>query len=111
MYNVIRIGHTSYEVITMVLTAFDQLNLLNELLEKHKTSNSGSIAEYQEIKSLVQSISTKNKFNDEQLLQLLPEIYNYGLQGELAQSLQEHVSTNKQNIISWTNAIGEIQLE
>lgn len=99
------------EVITMVLTVLNQINLLYDLLDKHRTNNTASINEYQQIKKIIQEISTKNNFKDEELIQLLPEIYHYGLQGEIAQSLQEHIMTNKQNIINWTNAIQEIKLD
>lgn len=109
MNNTLNMSHTIMEVIMMVLNVFSQLNILSELLNQHLSNNTGSIEEYQQIKRIVQEISTKNNFTDEELLQFLPELYHYGLQGEIAQSLQEHVSTNKQNLISWTNAINEIK--
>lgn len=109
MYRIIKISHTIVEVILMVLNVFSQLDVLHNLLNQHLNNNTGSIEEYQQIKRIVQEISTKNNFNDEELLQFLPELYHYGLQGEIAQSLQEHVLTNKQNLENWTNTIQEIK--
>jgi len=39
------------------------------------------------------------------LLQLLPEIYHYGLQGESAQNIAEHIQANRGNIDGWISAI------
>ena len=95
----------------MTLTITDQLNLLHDLLDEQTINSTGSIAEYQQIKRLVQTMIAKNKVTNEELLQLLPEIYNYGRIGEIAQNLPEHITTNKDNIQNWTNAIQQTTLE
>lgn len=95
----------------MTLTVNNQLTLLHDILDEQIADSSGSIAEYQQIKRLVQAMISKNNITDEQLLQLLPEIYNYGLQGEIAQSLPEHITTNKDNIENWKSAIQQTSLE
>lgn len=94
----------------MTLTVHNQLTLLHDLLDEQMADNSGSIAEYQQIKRLVQSMMAKNAISDEQLLQLLPEIYNYGRQGEIAQSLPEHIESNKENIENWKSVIQQNSL-
>lgn len=95
----------------MTLSTNDQLKLLYDLLEEHLSEFTGSVSEYQQIKRVVQSLISKDKIVDEQLLQVLPEIYNYGLQGESVQSLTEHISTNSKNIESWKSVIQENKLE
>ena len=95
----------------MTLTIKDQLTLLHDLLDEQMIDSSGSIAEYQQIKRLVQAMVANNKINDKQLLQLLPEIYNYGRQGEIAQSLPEHITTNLENIENWKSAIQQTNFE
>lgn len=95
----------------MTLTIQNQLTLLHDLLDEQITDKSGSIAEYQQIKRLVQTMISKNYITDGQLLNLLPEIYNYGLRGEIAQCLTEHIVSNEENIEIWKNAILETKLE
>nr|GGG84893.1 hypothetical protein GCM10011398_33240 [Virgibacillus oceani] len=94
----------------MTLTVNHQLALLYDLLGEHTEYCCGEIAEYQQIKRLVQSLMAKNSITDEQLLELLPEIYDYGRQGEIAQNLTEHTTMNKVNIENWMSAITHVNL-
>lgn len=95
----------------MTLSVNDQLRLLHDLLDEQMIDNTGSIAEYQQIKRLIREMASKDKINDEQLLQLLPEIYNYGRQGEIAQNSSDHIITNTDNIENWKNVIQQFNLE
>jgi len=95
----------------MTLSVNDQLRLLHDLLDEQMIDNTGSIAEYQQIKRLIKEMIAKDKISDDQLLKLLPEIYNYGRQGEIAQSSSEHITTNTDNIENWKNAIEQFNLE
>lgn len=89
----------------MTLNVNHQLTLLYDLLDEHHVELDGEVAEYQQIKRVVKSMMANNSITDEQLLQLLPEIYNYGLQGESAQNSNEHIIDNQENIQQWINAI------
>lgn len=95
----------------MVLTTHNQLQLLQDILTEQNDDCCGEISEYQQIKRLVQTMIANNSISDEQLLQLLPEIYNYGRQGEIAQNDEEHIVSNKTNIQTWVNAIQKTSLE
>ncbi|MEN1968171.1 YtzH-like family protein [Lentibacillus sp. N15] len=95
----------------MTLTVHDQLMVLHDILGEHTMERSGEVAEYQQIKRLVQSMMAKKRITDKQLLNMLPEIYNYGRQGENAQNSPEHVATNKKNIENWMNAITNVHFE
>ncbi|MBY7143910.1 hypothetical protein KFZ56_12795 [Virgibacillus sp. NKC19-3] len=95
----------------MALTINNQLLLLHDILEEQTTDSIGSVSEYQQIKRLVQKLTEDNRITDEQLLQLLPEIYNYGEQGEMNQHHSDHITTNKQNIENWLHAIQRTTLE
>lgn len=88
-----------------VLTANNQLTLLYDLLDEHRTYTKVSLNEYQQIKRLVQTITAHNEINDKDLHYILPEIYNYSIKGELVQSLNEHIESNKQNIEKWLKTI------
>lgn len=89
----------------MTLNVNDQLHVLYDLLTEQSEDCCGSVAECQQIKRIVQSIMANNSISDEQLTKLLPEIYNYGRQGELVQNLDEHINSNQENIKNWVQAI------
>lgn len=95
----------------MALTVNNQLKLLQDILDEQSTDVTGSVSEYQQIKRLVQKLMENSSITDEQLLKLLPEIYNYGNQGEIVQNSPEHITTNRQNIESWLSAIQQTTLE
>jgi len=93
------------EVISlMYLTVHNQLTLLHDLLDEQTIYRTVSLNEYKQIRRLVKSICMNNHI-DERLLSVLPEIYNYGIKGELSQSPLEHAITNKKNIEKWLNTI------
>src|SRR5699024_1339306 len=94
----------------MTLDVNHQLTLLHDLLDEHHVELDGQVAEYQQIKRLIKSMMANNSIQDEQLAQLLPEIYNYGLKGESVQNQNEHISENKTNIEQWKSAIENINL-
>ncbi|OZU89581.1 hypothetical protein CIL03_00060 [Virgibacillus indicus] len=95
----------------MTLTVNNQLTLLLDLLDEQQLDSSGNVSEYQQIKRLVKSMLANNSITDEQLLQLLPEIYKYGQQGENTQNVPEHIQENEQNINNWISAIQQTNLE
>ncbi|QKY69736.1 YtzH-like family protein [Lentibacillus sp. CBA3610] len=95
----------------MTLTTHNQLQLLHDILTEQTEDCCGEISEYQQIKRLVQALIANDRISDEQLLQLLPEIYNYGRQGEIAQNDEEHILSNKSNINTWVNAIQQTSVE
>ena len=89
----------------MALNAYDQLNILADILSEQAEDACGSIAECQQIKRLVQSLMANQAVDDQHLSQLLPEIYNYGRQGEIAQNLEQHITTNQANLDNWLQHI------
>ncbi|WP_010532339.1 YtzH-like family protein [Lentibacillus jeotgali] len=95
----------------MTLTTNNQLQLLHDILTEQTEDRCGEISEYQQIKRLVQAMMANNSISNEQLLQLLPEIYNYGRQGEIAHNDEEHILSNQSNIETWVNAIQQTSAE
>lgn len=89
----------------MTLTLNNQLKLLYDLLDEHLIYKSGDIAEFTQIKKLVQAIMTSKIEEQTDLLQYLPEIYHYGIEGEKVQCDKEHILSNKNNILLWKKAI------
>lgn len=95
----------------MTLSVHNQLRLLQDLLDEQQLERTGSVAEYQQIKRLVHSILSQNSTTDEQLLQLLPEIYLYGQKGESTRNQPQHIMAYKADIGHWINAIRQSNLE
>ncbi|RLL47718.1 hypothetical protein D8M04_00065 [Oceanobacillus piezotolerans] len=89
----------------MTLNTNNLLTLLHDILDEQSVGCCGQVSEYQQIKRLVKNMMVNNSITDEQLIKLLPEIYNYGRQGESAQNIEEHITSNQTNIESWMNAI------
>lgn len=89
----------------MTLTIQNQLKFLHDILEEQIIDKTASVNDYQQIKKLVQSIMCSNSINNEQLFQILPEIYYYGIQGENVQCLQEHIKSNEENIKQWKTTL------
>lgn len=85
-----------------------QLSVLLDLLSEHSEECCGSVSECKQINRLVQSMIAKNSINDQQLAQLLPDIYNYSRQGEMVQDLDDHITSNQTNLKSWVNVIENV---
>ena len=94
----------------MYLTVHNQLTLLHDLLDEQVTFKTVSMNEYKQIKKLVQTIIS-NKDMDSDLLTVLPEIYKYGIKGEIAHSLADHIEENKTNIQKWLETINRTKLK
>lgn len=89
----------------MTLTFHNQLKLLYDLLDEHLIYESSDIAEFTQIKRLVQAIMSNDIIQYTDLVKYLPEIYHYGIEGEKIQCDKEHILSNKYNIIVWKRAI------
>nr|WP_042224047.1 YtzH-like family protein [Oceanobacillus manasiensis] len=89
----------------MSLTTNHQLVLLLDILDEQSGECCGNVAEYQQIKRLVQSMLADNRITNTELTQLLPDIYNYGNQGENSPNVPDHITANQANIEHWVNAI------
>lgn len=89
----------------MILTSNNQLTLLHDLLAEQRMEGTGTINEYQQIKRLVQTIFAHQTVANEALLNILPEIYNYGRKGEIVQSITEHIASNNDSIQHWLQVI------
>lgn len=98
-------------MIQMTLTTNHLLTLLQDILHEQSSELQADVSEYQQIKRLVKTMMANNSISNETLLQLLPEIYNYGRLGENAQNMEELIHSNKDNIEQWLHAIDETTLQ
>lgn len=88
----------------MYLTVHNQLTLLHDLLDEQVTFKTVSMSEYKQIKRLVQTMIANEEF-DSELLTVLPQIYYYGIKGEIAHSFTDHIAENEHNIQKWLQTI------
>ncbi len=91
-------------IFNMYLTVQNQLTLLHDLLDEQVTYKTVSMNEYKQIKKLVQTIIS-NEEMDRDLITMLPEIYYYGIKGEVAHSYSDHIEENITNIEKWLEVI------
>jgi hypothetical protein len=94
----------------MYLSIQNQLTLLHDLLDEQITYKKVSIDEYKQIKKLVQSIIT-NRHIESELLNILPEIYYYGIKGENAQSFFSHIIENEHKIKRWLFMLNKVKFQ
>lgn len=95
----------------MPLSLNNQLMLLYDLLDEHTHYRTADVDEYKQIKRVVRSLMANGQLTDEELLQLLPEIYYYGIQGEQSYNLQELIDDNEHNLLHWKHAIANAELD
>lgn len=95
----------------MSLSLNNQLTLLHDLLDEHAVYQTGDIHEYKQIKRIVRSLMASNQVTNDELLQRLPEIYYYGIQGEQSHNLNELIGEYEKNLDDWKNVILETHLD
>ena len=97
-------------IFIIYLNVHNQLTLLHDLLDEQITFKTVSMHEYKQIKRLVQTIIS-NKEMDQELLTVLPQIYYYGIKGEVAHSYSDHIEENKNNIQKWLETINRTKVK
>src|SRR5690625_4679549 len=95
----------------MPLSLNNQLTLLHDLLDEQAIYQTADVDEYKQIKRVVRSLMASGQITNEELLQLLPEIYYYGIQGEHSYNLNELISENEHNLDYWKNVIAKVELD
>lgn len=88
----------------MCLTLHNQLTLLQDLLTEQLTNQVVSVEEYTQIKKVIQKLMISKLLNSE-LQQILPEIYHFGIKGELTSSINDHVNSYERKLIVWLQMI------
>jgi|SRR5690625_4524779 len=94
----------------MNLSIQNKLTLLHDLLDEQITYKSISVNECRHIKRLVQSIVV-NRHISHDLKNILPEIYYYGIKGEHAQSLLNHITDHEHRIKRWLYLLHQVKYD
>jgi len=92
----------------MPLTTKDQMNVLYDLLSEQAEECCGSVSEYQQIQRLARSLLSKKATNNDDFLQILPQIYDYGRDGEATEDDNQYVISNQAQLNEWVHSIQNI---
>lgn len=90
----------------MPLSHSDQVTLLKDILNNHQTDCCGSVAECEQLERLVKSLMVNSQV-DQNVKNILQEVYQYSQQGAGTADLDEHILSNQENLSQWVNDIGQ----
>lgn len=91
----------------MPLSNIDQMNLLKDILNNHQADCCGSVSECEQIQRLVKSLMVQSNTNNE-LNNVLQDIYHYGQQGVQSKNLDAHIETNQNQLSEWVSNIDSL---
>lgn len=90
----------------MPINSQDQVNLLKDILNNHQTDCCGSVSECQQLERLVKSLMVNNDIN-QNVKNVLQEIYTYSQAGVNTPDLDDHITTNQDQLAQWVNNIDQ----
>ncbi|WP_312469942.1 YtzH-like family protein [Neobacillus sp.] len=86
----------------MPLNHNDQVTLLKDILNNHQTDCCGSVAECEQLERLVKSLMVNTQV-DENIKNILQEVYQYSQHGAQTADLDQHILSNQNNLSQWVN--------
>ena len=78
----------------------DQMNLLKDILMNHSDDCCGSVSECEQLERLVKSLMVNANIGDG-LKPILQEVYTYSQNGKNSSNLDEHITSQQQNLSQW----------
>lgn len=91
----------------MPLSYEHQISLLKDILSNQQMDCCGSIAEYEQVGRIVKSLMVNTNIND-QVKNLLTDIYDYSHNGISSKDLEGHITSNQDNLTYWVNEINQL---
>lgn len=88
----------------MPLSHEHQMSLIKDILSNQQTDCCGSVAEYEQVERLVKSLMVNMNINDD-VKNVLTEIYNYSQTGISSNNLESYITTNQDNLTQWVEDI------
>jgi hypothetical protein len=83
-----------------------QISLLKDILSNQQTDCCGSVAEYEQVERLVKSLMVNINMNDD-VKNILTEIYNYSHIGLSSKDLEAHITSHQENLSQWVGEINQ----
>jgi hypothetical protein len=90
----------------MPLSHGDQVTLLTDILNNHQTDCCGSVAECEQLERLVKSLMVNTQI-DQNVKNILQEVYQYSQHGAQTADLDRHILSNQENLSQWVSDIGQ----
>jgi hypothetical protein len=90
----------------MPLSHQDQVTLLKDILSNHQTDCCGSVSECEQIERIVKSLMVNTQM-DQNVKNILQEVYEYGQHGAGTADLDQHILSNQENLSQWVNEIDQ----
>jgi hypothetical protein len=84
----------------------DQVTLLKDILNNHQSDCCGSVAECEQLERLVKSLMVNTQI-DQNVKNVLQEVYQYSQHGVGTDNLDQHILSNQANLSSWVNDIDQ----
>jgi hypothetical protein len=91
----------------MPLNHQDQVTLLKDILTNHQTDCCGSVSECEQLERLVKSLLVNTEVN-QNVKNILQEVYQYSQYGAGTADLDEHILTNQSNLSEWVSNINQL---
>jgi hypothetical protein len=90
----------------MPLSHGDQVTLLKDILQNHQTDCCGSVSECEQLERLVKSLMVNTQI-DQNVKNILQEVYQYSQNGVGTADLDQHILTNQENLSNWVSDIDQ----
>lgn len=90
----------------MPLSHQDQVTLLKDILTNHQTDCSGSVSECEQLERLVKSLMVNTQV-DQNVKNILQEVYQYSQHGVGTADLDQHILSNQDNLSEWVTNIDQ----
>ncbi|MBD1380181.1 YtzH-like family protein [Metabacillus arenae] len=88
----------------MPLDYHHQVALLKDILSDHQTDCCGTIAECEQLERVIKSLMTNSNI-DQNLKNILQQIYQYSQSGVNSSGLNQHIQSSQQNLTQWIHEI------
>ena len=88
----------------MPLSHQDQVSLLKDILNNHQTDCCGSVSECEQLERLVKSLMVNTQI-DQNVKNVLLDVYQYSQHGAGTADLDEHIHSNQGNLSQWVSNI------
>jgi hypothetical protein len=90
----------------MPLDHQDQVTLLKDILSNHQTDCCGSVSECEQLERLVKSLMVNTQI-DQNVKNILEEVYTYSQHGAQTADLDQHILSNQENLSQWVTNIDQ----
>ncbi|HJV17225.1 MAG TPA: YtzH-like family protein [Bacillales bacterium] len=90
----------------MPLSHQDQVNILKDILSNHQSDCCGSVSECEQLERIIKSLMVNTQI-DQNVKNILQEVYIYGQNGAETQDLDQHILANQEKLSHWVNQIDQ----